>query len=98
MSKADHCSLHVTVPKATLKRCHQGASLNAVSTCGAMMLQTEGSEKEIIVRGTHDCWVVARHLNGQELYIVLEGKGEVGLAGAAKLAHSFTETNFAGRF
>ena len=62
------------------------------------MLQAQESDREVIVRGTHDCWVVAKHQNGRELYIALEGKGEVGLAGAAKLAQSFTESNFAGRF
>jgi len=51
-----------------------------------------------VARGTHDCWVVARHRNGRELYLVMEGKGEVGLAGASKLAHDFADSHFPSQF
>lgn len=57
-----------------------------------------GDDREVVVRGAHDCWVVARHRNGRELYLVLEGKGEIGLAGAAKLATDFTDKHFSAIF
>ena len=59
---------------------------------------SQGADREVVVRGTHDCWVVARHRNQRELYIVMEGKGEVGLAGAAELAKHFADEHFAGLF
>ena len=58
----------------------------------------QGDDREVIVRGTRDCWVVARHRNGRELYLVMEGKGEIGLAGAAELASSFAENHFPALF
>ena len=54
----------------------------------------QDDDKEVVARGTHDCWVVARCRSGQELYLVMEGKGEVGLAGASKLASNFTDNHF----
>lgn len=58
----------------------------------------QGADREVVVRGTHDCWVVARHRNQRELYIVMEGKGEVGLSGAAELATDFADKHFAALF
>lgn len=61
-------------------------------------LLLQGADKEVIVRGMHDCWVVARHRNGRDLYLVMEGKGEIGLAGAAELATGFADKHFAALF
>lgn len=61
-------------------------------------LQSQGAAQEVVVRGMHDCWVVARHRNGRDLYLVMEGKGEIGLAGAAELAAVFSDKHFAGLF
>lgn len=58
----------------------------------------QGTEPEVVVRGMHDCWVVARHRNGRDLYLVMEGKGEIGLAGAAELAADFSDKHFAALF
>lgn len=54
----------------------------------------QGDDREVVTRGMHDCWVVAKHRNGRELCVVMEGKGEVGLAGASKLALDFTDSHF----
>ncbi|KAL3141811.1 hypothetical protein ABBQ32_004485 [Trebouxia sp. C0010 RCD-2024] len=62
------------------------------------MGSSQGADREVVVRGTHDCWVVARHRNQRELYIVMEGKGEVGLSGAAELATDFADKHFAALF
>lgn len=59
-----------------------------------MTCALQGNDREVVARGTHDCWVVARHRNGRELYLAMEGKGEVGLAGASKLAARFTDSQF----
>ena len=58
----------------------------------------QGADREVVVRGMHDCWVVGRHRNGRNLYLVMEGKGEIGLAGAAELTRDFADTHFAGLF
>ena len=80
------------------------ATINTVQTSAHKQVPTtsadqahlllQSADKEVIVRGMHDCWVVARHRNGRDLYIVMEGKGEIGLAGAAELATGFADTNF----
>lgn len=57
-------------------------------------LLLQSADNEVIVRGMHDCWVVARHRNERDLYLVMEGKGEIGLAGAAELATGFADTHF----
>ncbi len=58
----------------------------------------QDDDREVVGRGTHDCWVVARHRNGRELYLVMEGKGEVGLAGASKLADDFADNHIPSQF
>lgn len=79
------------------------AAINSVQPSGIInadqaCLLLQGADKEVIVRGMHDCWVVARHRNGRDLYLVMEGKGEIGLAGAAELATDFADKQFAALF
>ena len=68
------------------------------TNAGQAYLLLQGADKEVAVRGMHDCWVVARHRNGRDLCLVLEGKGEIGLAGAAELATNFADKHFAALF
>lgn len=70
----------------------------ADSALNVTCLCIQDDDREVVARGTHDCWVVARHRNGRELYLVMEGKGEVGLAGASKLAHDFADSHFPSHF
>ena len=64
------------------------------TNCILCCVSVQGGDREVVARGMHDCWVVAKHRNGRELCLVMEGKGEVGLAGASKLALDFTDSHF----
>lgn len=50
------------------------------------------------MRGGHDCWVVGRHLEGREVAVVLEGRGESNLLEAANIVQQFTDSYFMGIF
>ena len=83
-------------PATAVRKAAQILKMQTALANVACALQRD--DREVIVRGRHDCWVVARHRNGRELYLVMEGKGEIGLAGAAKLASNFADNHFLALF
>ena len=54
---------------------------------------TQERDEEVLVKGGHDCWVVARQTGQQELHLVLEGRGDGGLLEAAEDTKRFMQTH-----
>ena len=51
---------------------------------------------QVVVRGAHDCWVVAKRAAARTIVVVLEGRGEDDVLGAAASADRFIEKHFEG--
>lgn len=51
---------------------------------------------QVIVRGAHDCWVVAKRTACRSIAIVLEGRGQENLSDAAKTADRYLRLHFEG--
>ena len=51
---------------------------------------------QVIVRGAHDCWVVAKRVSARTIVVVLERRGEDSLLAAAGAADKFIAAHFEG--
>ena len=51
---------------------------------------------QVIVRGAHDCWVIAKRLACRSVAVVLEGRGQENLSDAAKTADRYLRSHFEG--
>jgi hypothetical protein len=51
---------------------------------------------QVIVRGAHNCWVVAKRVACRSIAVVLENRGEESLLDAYKTAEKYIEARFAG--
>ncbi len=50
--------------------------------------------RQVIVRGAHDCWVVGKRASCRTFVVVLEGRGEEDVLGAAASADLFIQKHF----
>ncbi|BDA47525.1 Vacuolar fusion protein CCZ1 homolog [Coccomyxa sp. Obi] len=78
---------------ATLSRDSQALVHSVRADLDAVALK---GDSEVIVRGAHDCWVIAKRVACRSIAIVLEGRGQENLSDAANTADKYLRSHFEG--